>query len=115
MVRIGMTYEKATNQTSYDEVQERCKVFLEDLNPNVHNEMELDSYFILCEYYAYVSQKIKSHQGLFYAYKFMIRPLVQVILSPSSCSFYHAAYATNAKLLLTSLQMDKMIADDTCK
>lgn len=112
MVRIGMTYEKATSQTSYPQIQERCKHLLEDLNPNINNEMEMDSYFILCEYYAYVSQKTKSHTHLFYAYQSMARPLAHVISKKSTCSFYHAAYASNANLALTSLQMDKMIADD---
>lgn len=115
MVRIGMTYEKATSQSAYAQVQQRCKEFFENLNPNIDNSMEMDSYFLLCEYYAYISQKAKSHQGVFYAYKYMIRPLINVIQTPTTCTFYHAAYVTNAKLALTSLQMDKMVSDDTCK
>lgn len=73
----------------------------------------MDSYFVLCEYAAYVSRKAKSYKGAFYAYKHMIRPLRNVMESTSSCSFYYAAYAANAKLALGSVQMDKMVLNDT--
>lgn len=115
MVRIGMTYEKATSQTSYPQLQQRCQKFLENLNPNVNNIVEMDSYFLVCEYYAYVSGKAKSYQGEFYAYKYMILPLRDVLHNPSTCTYYYAAYAANAKLALTSVQMEKMINDDICK
>lgn len=75
----------------------------------------MDSYFVLCEYYAYVSRKAKSYKGAFYAYKYMIRPLRNIIESDLSCNYYYAAYAANAKLALGSVQMDKMILNDTCK
>lgn len=115
MVRISITYEKATSQTLYPQVQKRCHEMIEGLNLNVNDYAEMDSYFVLCEYYAYISRRAKSYQGAFYAYKFMIRPLVNIIHIPSTCSFYHAAYAANAKLALGSVQMEKIVTDDTCK
>ncbi|KAI8639656.1 hypothetical protein BD408DRAFT_349538 [Parasitella parasitica] len=42
----------------------------------------------------------------------MIRPLRDIIES-KSCNYYYAAYAANAKLALGSVQMDKMVLDDT--
>jgi hypothetical protein len=74
----------------------------------------MDSYFVLCEYYAYASRKAKSYKGAFFAYKYMIRPLRAIIENPS-CNYHYAAYAANAKLALGSVQMDKMVLDDTCK
>jgi hypothetical protein len=115
MVRIGLTYEKATSQTLYSQVQKRCHEFIDTLNLNINDLDEMDSFFVLCELYAYVSKKAKSYQGAFYAFKFMIRPLINAIQSPSTCNFFYAAYAANAKLALGSVQMDKMVSDDTCK
>lgn len=100
---------------SYSHLQKCCNDFLENLQPNVNNLSEMDSYFVLCEYYAYVSRKAKSYKGAFYAYKFMIRPLRDIIESDSTCNYYYAAYAANAKLALGSVQMDKMVLNDACK
>ncbi|KAL7308034.1 separin protein, variant 2 [Mucor circinelloides] len=113
LVRIGITYEKSTKQTSYSHLEKCCNGFLEQFQPNVNNLAEMDSYFVLCEYFAYVSRKAKSYKGAFYAYKYMIRPLRDMMDSASSCSFYYAAYAANAKLALGSVQMDKMVLNDT--
>ncbi|KAI9473967.1 MAG: hypothetical protein EXX96DRAFT_488262 [Benjaminiella poitrasii] len=41
----------------------------------------------------------------------MIRPLIPIIEGP--CGLYYAAYAANAKLALGSIQMDKIVLDDT--
>ncbi|KAL9542009.1 hypothetical protein MBANPS3_008825 [Mucor bainieri] len=113
LVRIGITYEKSTKQTSYSHLEKCCNGFLEQFQPNVHDLAEMDSYFVLCEYAAYVSRKAKSYRGAFYAYKHMIRPLRDVMESTTACSFYYAAYAANAKLALGSVQMDKMVLNDT--
>ncbi|KAI8083493.1 hypothetical protein BDF21DRAFT_337172 [Thamnidium elegans] len=43
----------------------------------------------------------------------MIFPLRDVVQKPDTCSYYYAAYAANAKLALTAVQMEKMINDDT--
>ncbi|GAN04654.1 conserved hypothetical protein [Mucor ambiguus] len=113
LVRIGITYEKSTKQTSYSHLEKCCNGFLEQFQPNVNNLAEMDSYFVLCEYAAYASRKAKSYKGAFYAYKYMIRPLRDIMESNTSCSFYYAAYAANAKLALGSVQMDKMVLNDT--
>jgi hypothetical protein len=99
----------------YSHLQKCCNDFLEHLEPNVQDLKEMDSYFVLCEYYAYASRKAKSYKGAFFAYKYMIRPLRAIIESSTSCNYYYAAYAANAKLALGSVQMDKMVLDDTCK
>ena len=110
-VRIGVTYEKTNSHTQYQHIQKKCIHFLQDINLNMSDYKELDSYFVLCEYLAYVSRKSKSHEGTMTAYNYMMKPLENL----TEFSYYQAAYAATAKLSMGSLQMDKMVAEDTCK
>lgn len=45
----------------------------------------------------------------------MIQPLDEVIFDKDKQNYYCAAYATMSKLSVASLQMDKIVDDDTCK
>lgn len=44
----------------------------------------------------------------------MARPLQNLLQHPESCTYYHAAYAANAKLALCSCQLDRIVAGDSC-
>lgn len=112
MVRIGVTYEKATNHTVYSEIQKCCTEFLDDINPNTSDLKEMDSYFVICEYLAYVSRKAKDHDGILFAYNCMIRPLLNV--DNKSNLYYYTAYTATVKLAIGSLKMDKMVLENTC-
>lgn len=135
MVRIGITYEKSTKQSKisinksfhienltkcqlialYSNVQSCCNDFLENLQPNLKNTEEMDSYFVLCEYYAFISKKARSYKGASQAYKFMFRPLQNVVKDKNLHSYYYTAFGASAKLALGSIQMDTMVSNDTCK
>lgn len=45
----------------------------------------------------------------------MIQTLGEVIFDKDKQNYYCAAYATMSKLSVASLQMDKIVDDDTCK
>lgn len=99
----------------YKHLQETCHNFLEDLQPNVNNLSEMNAYFMLCDYYAYTSKKANIYKGAFYAYKFLIRSLRDVLEDPRKHTYFFTAFAAKAKLSLGSVQMDKMVMNDTCK
>ncbi|KAI8150319.1 peptidase family C50-domain-containing protein [Fennellomyces sp. T-0311] len=113
MVQMSVSYERSEGQIDYRSIQKHCAEILEDLNPNVGDIAELDSYFVMCEYYAYTSRKAKSYSGAYYAYKHMIRPLRSLVSEPKDCSYYHAAYAATAKLSFGSVQLDKLVSGNT--
>jgi hypothetical protein len=112
MVRIGVTYEKATSHTLYNEIHQSTTHFLNNTMPNIVDLKEMDSYFTLCEYLAYVSRKIKNHDGVFFAYNCMTRPFRD--MKNMSNNYYYAAYIASAKLAIGSLKMDKMVLENTC-
>lgn len=111
LVRIGVTYEKTSSHTQYHHIQQRCQTFLETVSPNVDDIVEMDSYFVLCEYLAYVSRKAKNFEGAFSAYQYTAHSVHEKIKAPT-CSYYHAAHAASAKLAIGSLQMDKMVTEE---
>jgi hypothetical protein len=100
---------------SYSYIQKQCELFLQSYEPHVDDIPELSAYFALCNFYAYASRKSKSFKGGLYAYKQMIQPLDEVIVDKDKQNYYCAAYATMSKLSVASLQMDKMVDDNTCK
>lgn len=111
IVRIGVTYEKTSSHTQYQHIQQRCQQFLETVRPNVDDIAEMDSYFVLCEYLAYVSRKAKNYEGALSAYQYIARSVHEQIQAPT-CLYYHAAHAASAKLAIGSLQMDKMVTEE---
>ncbi|KAI8581925.1 hypothetical protein K450DRAFT_229931 [Umbelopsis ramanniana AG] len=116
LVRIGVTFEKASNQVptpvKFQTLQQHCEYILKFVEPAVNDLAGMDNYFILCEYYAYVSRKSGSYQGSFYAFKHMMRPLRIVLQDPQNCQSYHLMYAASAKMSLASIQLDKMISSN---
>lgn len=43
---------------NYRCIQRYTGELVESVNPNINDLAELDAYFVLCEYYAYVSRKV---------------------------------------------------------
>ncbi|KAI8890028.1 hypothetical protein K501DRAFT_169714 [Backusella circina FSU 941] len=59
LVRSGMTYEKNSRQVNYNQIQKYCGEALKEAAPDTSNLVELEAYFTLCEFYAYISKKVK--------------------------------------------------------
>jgi len=116
LVRIGVTFEKANSQVplvvKFSSIQQHCEYILKYIEPTVNDLAGMENYFVLCEYYAYVSRKAGSYQGSFYAFKHMMRPLRIVLQDPQNCQSYHFMYAASAKMSLASIQLDKMISSN---
>ncbi|KAG1470681.1 hypothetical protein G6F56_002539 [Rhizopus delemar] len=111
-VQSSLSYEKSNTKTNYQYIHKRCEILLEYIQPDPQDLSELDSYFVFCDFYAYVSRKTKSYQGTFYAFKHMIRPVRDMVGKPNVNSYYYSMYAATAKLSLCSVQMDKMAIDN---
>lgn len=92
-----------------------CNNFLEGLEPFLDDFDEVESYIVLCEYYAYISNKARSYKGSFYAYKFILRALRSILEDSTRRTFFYTAYGVFAKLSLGAVQMDKMVTNNTCK
>lgn len=82
LVRIGVTFEKANSQgklqcfmrgrftwssthiilvplvVKFSSIQQHCEYILKYIEPTVNDLAGMENYFVLCEYYAYVSRKV---------------------------------------------------------
>ncbi|SAL96545.1 hypothetical protein [Absidia glauca] len=109
---LGSQYEKSTSNVKYNHLQAFCSDLLHSLDPVTQTPSDLEAYFELCEYFAYVSRKANIYPDDIFSYKSLIQlPDHPFDKTPTTC--YYATHDTLMKLLRCTLQMYSMIYEET--